>query len=549
VSTQPGRPRPPRDNILSELRAYGGFLRGLPRFLRVRMTFEEAQAIVRQRLREREANFLASVKRGVFDNPRSPYRPMLELAGCEYGDLVRSVTERGLAPTLESLRASGVYVTFEEFKGRQTIVRGGHEIPAEPGAFDNRDHSRYYSVTTGGSSGAGRRVTMDLTHLKARLPHRILSQHFSGAEGLPAANWSDLPPAGGLTSMLMSGPIRGRPHKWFSATRREGASFRFRLATDVALIVARLSGARVVWPEHLPFDQAVVLARWARDRIQESGGCVISGSVSRILRVAVAAQEAGIDLTGAILRGHGEPPTHAKVAQITRTGGKFYSGYAYTEVGSVGTCCLNSDQPNDQHFYRDHLAMIQAPRQVPGFEIEVSAFCFTTLLSTAPKLLINVESDDYGVVDTKPCGCPWEELGLPEHIREIRSFRKLTGEGVTLVGSDMERILEEVLPARFGGSALDYQLLEEEDDKGFTRLTLLVAPSVSLRDDAEAVNVILDALHQNGANGASSRNVWRQAGTIRVRREKPRLTSRGKLMPLQLSKQAARPTPTAAGHR
>jgi hypothetical protein len=185
--------------------------------------------------------------------------------------------------------------------------------------------------------------------------------------------------------------------------------------------------------------------------------------------------------------------------------------------------------------------MIQAPRQVPGFDIEVSAFCFTTLLGTAPKLLLNVESDDYGIVDTRPCGCPWEELGFPDHIREIRSFRKLTGEGVTLVGSDMERILEEVLPARFGGSPLDYQLLEEEDDRGFTRLTLLVAPSVPLQDEPAAVSVILDALDGIGAGGESSRNIWRQANTVRVRREAPRLTSRGKLMPLQLANKLSRP--------
>lgn len=540
-----------RDNIGSEARAFARFLMGLPRFLRLRMSYEEARGIVQQRLREREANFLASVERGVFGNPRSPYRPMLDLAGCSLGDLVRSVRDRGLEGTLRQLRQAGVYVTFEEFKGRHPIVRGGREIPAPPGAFDNRDHSEYFSVSTGGSSGAGRRVNMDLTHMRARLPHRILSQHFVGAEGLPAANWSDIPPAGGLTGMLLSGPVRGKPHRWFSATKPgwSGSSIRFKLATDVALLVARLSGARVNWPEYLPFDQAVVLARWARDRIKETGACTIHGSVSRILRVAVAAQEEGIDLTGAILRGSGEPPTHAKVAQITKTGAKFYSGYAYTEVGSVGACCLASKEPNDQHFLRDHLAMIQAPRQVPGFEIEVSAFCFTTLLATAPKLLINVESDDYGVVDTKPCGCPWEELGLPEHIREIRSFRKLTGEGVTLVGTDMERILEEVLPARFGGSPLDYQLVEEEDEKGFTRLILLVAPSVPLEDEQAPVNVILEAMHQIGAVGDASRNIWRQAGTIRVRREKPRLTSRGKLMPLQLSKQGARPAPTPAGHR
>ena len=72
--------------------------------------------------------------------------------------------------------------------------------------------------------------------------------------------------------------------------------------------------------------------------------------------------------------------------------------------------------------------------------------------------------------------CPLERYGYTEHISRIRSYSKLTGEGVTLVGSEMLRILEEVLPSRFGGSPLDYQLLEEEDEQGFTRLHLLVSP-------------------------------------------------------------------------
>jgi len=92
---------------------------------------------------------------------------------------------------------------------------------------------------------------------------------------------------------------------------------------------------------------------------------------------------------------------------------------------------------------------------VPGSDITVDAFHFTTLLPTARKLLLNVESDDYGVVETRSCGGPLESYGYTEHLRQIRSFRKLTGEGVTLVGSEMLRILEEVLPARFGGSPLD----------------------------------------------------------------------------------------------
>jgi hypothetical protein len=143
-----------------------------------------------------------------------------------------------------------------------------------------------------------------------------------------------------------------------------------------------------------------------------------------------------------------------------------------------------------------------------------------------------VESDDYATVDSTPCGCEWERLGFPEHIRDIRSFRKLTGEGVTLVGSDMERILDDLLPARYGGSALDYQFAEEEDAQGFTKLILRVSPSVTLGSEQEAADFVLGALASIDAGGAVARSTWRQAGTIRIRRERPLMTGRGKLMPL-----------------
>ena len=165
------------------------------------------------------------------------------------------------------------------------------------------------------------------------------------------------------------------------------------------------------------------------------------------------------------MTGGGEPPTRAKVAQIEGTGARFRSGYHFTEVGTVGLSCTTSDDPNDQHLYMDHLALIQAPREVPGFECSVPSFHFTTLLPSAPKIMLNVESDDFGVVETRECGCPFGALGFTTHIRDIRSFRKLTGEGVTLVGTHIESILEEDLPSRFGGSSLDYQLIEEEDDR------------------------------------------------------------------------------------
>ena len=123
--------------------------------------------------------------------------------------------------------------------------------------------------------------------------------------------------------------------------------------------------------------------------------------------------------------------------------------------------------------------------------------------------------------------------GLTEHIREIRSFNKLTGEGVTLVGSDMVRILEEVLPARFGGSPLDYQLLEEEDDLGRTRLHLVVSPAIRIDDEAMVVETVLGALRKCTVAGDLAAAIWSQAGTLRVRRAAPVWTARGKFMPFR----------------
>jgi hypothetical protein len=49
---------------------------------------------------------------------------------------------------------------------------------------------------------------------------------------------------------------------------------------------------------------------------------------------------------------------------------------------------------------------------------------------------------------------------------------------MTFLDTDVIRVLEEELPARFGGTPTDYQLLEEEADDGQPRLQLLVHPRV-----------------------------------------------------------------------
>src|SRR5262249_49353482 len=113
------------------------------------------------------------------------------------------------------------------------------------------------------------------------------------------------------------------------------------------------------------------------------------------------------------------------------------------------------------------------------------------------------------------------------------------GEGVTLVGSEVLSVLEEVLPARFGGTPIDYQLLEEEDERGFTRLSLVVSPSIKIADERAVLAALLDALGEKSVADGLTRAIWSNAGTVRIKRMEPIRTARGKLMPLHLSRGGA----------
>ncbi|HVS64093.1 MAG TPA: hypothetical protein VMT85_11395 [Thermoanaerobaculia bacterium] len=512
------------------------FALGFPRYLRHRVTLEEARAEVARRLETRGESFLKLVTRAVFGHRASPYRPLFELASCELGDLEHSVRARGLEGALRELRAAGVYVSYEELKGRVPMVRQGREIPVSPGAFDNPFLRAAYEKGTGGTTGPRTRVMTDLDNLRAKAMMGRLVDEINGTRGLPMAVWRGLLPDNGLGAMISRLPFGTVPERWFTPVAAEQlrGALEYRLATAYVLRASRLFGVPLPDPEPVPVDRALTIARWAADAIARAGGCHLRAYVSLLVRVSVAAQEEGLDLTGAVFGGGGEPPTPAKVAQIERSGARYLPSYHVSELGRVGVSCLAPVEENDHHFCADHLALIQHPTKMPGLDLEVDAFCFTTLLPSAPKIAINVESDDDGVVEERACGCPWEELGLRFHVRSVRSYRKLTGEGMTLIGSDVVRLLEEELPARFGGASTDYQLVEEEDPGGQTRLTLRVSPRVALVDEQEIQQAMLEGLAEGSPAADLARATWSSAGTLRVRREEPVWTAGGKLMPLQL---------------
>lgn len=517
---------------------YARFAAGLPAFLRDTITIDEAERIVRQGMQEREENFLALVRRGVLSNPDSPYAKLLRLAQCDYGDLEREVRNKGLNAALRSLRQAGVYITFEELKGRQPVVRHGESFPVTIEDFSNPLRKRGYQTESGGSTGPGTRVAQDLDHLARVAAYMCLCYNAHGALDVPHGVWRGvLPDGSGIDTILRASHFGRVPKKWFAPNVADALSnpLRFRLATYGTVVIGRAMGIPIPWPEMVPIDQAIVVARWAAETLGREGGCLISAPVSRGLRIALAAQEAGLDLTGAKFVIAGEPPTPAKVAGIHASGATHFTTYGLAEFGRLAMGCANPVSPNDLHVMHDGFEVFTVPQTVPGADIQVDALNITSLLLTTPRILINAEMDDYGVVEERDCGCPLGKLGYHLHVRDIHSYRKLTGEGVSLVGGDLIDVIERVLPERFGGSALDYQLMEEEDEKGFTRLSLLVSPKVQIQDESQIVPAVLEQMRASSVMADVARGIWAQTGTLQLKRMDPIWTGRGKLLPLYLA--------------
>jgi hypothetical protein len=355
------------------------------------------------------------------------------------------------------------------------------------------------------------------------------------------ACWRSFLPGTALRGILERWYCGRATERWFSPQGWRDSRYwlRYGLATRYMMFWMRRAGIQVPTPEVVRLERADVIARWAHDTARARGGCLLSAPVSSSVRVCRAAADAGFDLTGVVFRAGGEPMTPAKADIIARAGASYIPSYSMVEAHAIGRGCARPAHLGDLHLIHDAYALITCPHPVGSSGLTVPAFNLTALLDRAPKVMLNVQSDDYGVIEERSCGCALERYGYTTHLRDIRSYSKLVGEGVTLIGNEMLRVLESVLPARFGGSALDYQLSEEEDDAGLTRLFLCISPRVEIKDEQEVTALVLRALSESSAMADAARAVWQQARSLRIRRAEPVWTDRGKLLPLRV--QSRRP--------
>ncbi len=525
--------------LADEGRQYAQYVRGLWRFLSEPSDDEENRRRVARDLAGRGPAFLAHLRRAVYECPTSPYASLFEHAGLEPGDVEALVEEHDVEGALDRLHDAGVYVTIEEFKGRRPIRRGSLELHVTAEDFDVPT-ARLLTATSGGSGGKARPVAVTAAALADTNTYGIVFLDAFGVRGRPAAIVAPLPPAlSGLMSCVILARMGVSVERWFSLTayRTDERSLRAVSLLAAAWGVARAKGSGFGWPRYTPAENSDRIARWLAEKVATGSAAFVATTPSAAVRICTAAREHGLDVSGTLFSLGGEAYTEAKADVLASVGAEGVSSYGMSEIGWVGMPCSAPATPGECHVITPRVAVRQRARGLPG-GLSVGALYLTGLASSSGKVMINVESGDTAVVGERDCGCGVQKAGLTTHLETIRSYEKLTSEGMTMFVPQLLELTESVLPGRFGGGPVDYQFAEQEDADGTTRIRLLVSPAVGDIDEPALVQSVLTHLRSEGRPETMMAEVWQGAGTLEVVRRAPEVTWGGKVLPLHFSGRA-----------
>jgi hypothetical protein len=336
----------------------------------------------------------------------------------------------------------------------------------------------------------------------------------------------------GIGPLLWYSICGGPAARWFSPVDPglPGLPPRYRWSVRALTWTSRLAGVPLPRLESVPLNAPAPIARWMAQELRDGRTPHLWAFPSSAVRVCRTAEEADLDLTGARFTVTGEPVTGAGLDVVRRVGADAVPDYGSADSGgSVSYGCLAPEASDEMHVFSDLNALIRAE----DGPLPAGALLVTSLRSTTRSILLNVSMGDCAVVSERRCGCPLEALGWRTHLHDIRSYEKLTAGGMTFLDVDIARILEEVLPGRFGGGPTDYQLIEDEAADGQPRLRLRVAPSVGPLDSPAVIAAFLDALATRSATERVMSLQWRQAGLLTVERDDPRPTPAGKILHLR----------------
>jgi hypothetical protein len=509
-------------------------------FLRRTLGPDEARRRLRQGLASREEAFLSLLQRGVYDQPRSPYRRLLLHFGYDFDAVCSLVRGVGLEPALTALYEAGVYLSPDEFKGRKRVRRPGLEFHASWRDLNGPSLGPHFEGVSNGSSGLATHVYVDFDFLLSESAplwawlqaHRLTDR--------PVAIWRPVPPDhSGFKVALRYARIGRSASRWFSPSRaqRSVAGRRTSLFMTFTVIASRLLRHPIPRPQYVPKERVSVVARWLAEQAARGRPAILETTAGPCVRVCLAAREEGLDISGTVFHIAGEPYTAAKAEVVESVGATAVNRYAMAELGVISQGCAAPQEVDDVHLLTNRVALITRDRPAADGDEPATSLVLTTLDPACPKLMLNVEVGDYATVSERPCDCDLGALGFTTHLSNIRAFDKLTSEGVTFAGSRLYELVERVLPSRFGGGPTDYQLVEEEE-RGIPRVSIVVAPAVGAVDETAVIDTVVASLEAM-PSGALMVEQWRQGNTLRVVRREPYMTSKAKIMPLHVARPPA----------
>ena len=348
-----------------------------------------------------------------------------------------------------------------------------------PDRLRNRASTSHLAGQSTGSGGPRTPVRIDLASLWDQVVDLRLFIEARGDTGSVHAVWGV--PGGWIVSLLVRLAGCGvTPARWFSQVDPAAPSLhpRYRWSARAMRWGGALAGVRLPAPRHVPIETPLPIARWMADVLRSGRIPHMWTYASSATRLCRAAADAGVDLRGARFSVSGEPATPARLAAVRRTGAEIVPRYGASDCGQIGFGCLAPAAVDEVHWLSDLHALIQPPETEPGSRLPGALLFMSSLRPTARLILLNASLGDQAVVTSRDCGCPFERLGWTLHAHTIRSDEKVTAAGMNFSDAELIRVLDEVLPARFGGEPTHYQLVEDEGPDGQPRLRLLVHPLV-----------------------------------------------------------------------
>ena len=505
------------------------FLR-LPAYLRHPLTFDTARASLTERLGRRDEYFLEKLRLDIYDRPSSPYFELLRHAGCEFGDIQSGVRRDGIEATLLRLFQAGVYLTIDEFKGRKVARRGSTEIVVRPEMLQSPRASYHLPSLSGGSRGKGTPVMTDLDFIRTCAANSAVSLGVRGGHHWRKVVWES-PGAGLRFRTVKYAGFGDPPAATFSQVDPGSADIGSYFRWNLRLMswVGRLAGRPIPWPAYASLSDPSPLAKCLREMLRAGETPHVQtfpGSAVALTRWAV---ENDCDISGTWLTVSGEPITRARVATMRAAGCHVIPRYGSMETGAIGYGCADGEHPDDMHLLTDIHAMIHAGGDDQKIGLPPNALLITSLHPRAPFVMLNLSMGDQAEMRERRCGCPLEEAGWVRHVWNVRSFEKLTSGSVTFEGTELIPVLEEVLPARFGGGPTDYQLVEAERADGEPAFHLIVHPILGELDEQVIAEEFLSALSRVSASNAMMVRRWRDGRTLTVERRAPSMTRTGKI--------------------